>query len=350
MTQQPHESWIRRTFDLARRGIGHVSPNPPVGAVLVYDDRLLGEGYHEFFGGPHAEVRAIRNVPKEETHLIPKSTLYVSLEPCCITGKTPPCTNLIIDSAIPRVVVSVQDPNPDISGKGIEQLEASGIDVVTGILPSEGGSLIRAFEKNILYRKPYVILKWAQSENLIIGSHAERIILSHAYTNAYSHTLRAAADAILVGARTVKTDDPSLTTRDAPGRSPHRVIYDPGGTLHDSYKVFTDDGCMVFYFSLEPNPHINRSHILTQQLPADGSHFSFILGMLFMQNIGILLVEGGAYVLNQFIGENQWDEAWVIRSSHSLNEGIKAPMVTGKLIAKIESASDVIVGIRNEPA
>ena len=243
------QQWIQRCFDLAKHGLGHVSPNPPVGAILVYQDTILGEGYHRKFGGPHAEVEAFNSVPPGKKHLIPQSTLYVSLEPCCITGKTPPCTDRIILEGVRDVRIGITDPNPSVAGKGIELLKENGIKVTFNILPEQGEHLVRSFKTNILQKRPHVILKWAQSKFNIMGIEGQQVWLSHPYTSTWSHRLRAEADAIMVGARTITTDNPELTTREYPGRSPQRVVYDPNGSLNASFKVFNDDGTPVTYFS-----------------------------------------------------------------------------------------------------
>ncbi|HZV69510.1 MAG TPA: bifunctional diaminohydroxyphosphoribosylaminopyrimidine deaminase/5-amino-6-(5-phosphoribosylamino)uracil reductase RibD [Saprospiraceae bacterium] len=342
------QKWISRCLDLARRGIGYVSPNPPVGAVLVHEDKILGEGYHTHFGGPHAEVEAFRSVPDEHRLLIPKATLYVSLEPCCITAKTPPCTSLILREGVKDVRISVSDPNPEIAGKGIELLRSNGIHVTSGILEEEGRELIRFFTTNILHYRPYVILKWAQSKFGFIGSPDQKIWLSHPYTNIWSHKQRSMVDAIMVGARTVMLDDPQLTTRGYAGRSPHRVIYDPNGILSNSFRVFSDDGQKVFYFSEKDNQALDGNHIFKFILSTGLSHAVQIIAGLFSHQIGILLVEGGAYLHNLFIEQNTWDEAWVIRTNHELDNGIKAPVVKGRLLDRLELGTDEILYLLND--
>ena len=339
------ETWMSRCFDLARRGLGSVSPNPPVGAVLVYEDRILGEGYHGYFGGPHAEVEAIRSVSPEDRHLVPLSTLYVSLEPCRITGKTPPCTDLILREGIMDVRVSTNDPNPSMAGSSLQHLRSKGIKITEGILKAEGNELIRTFSTNILFQRPHVILKWAQSKYNYIGTKGEQVWLSQPETSVWTHKQRSEVDAILIGARTVETDNPSLTTRHYTGKSPHRVIYDPNGRLHQQYHVFNDDGCMIYYFSINPNPAIDGTHIITTSFQTNDDHLRLMLDVLYAHQIGILLVEGGAYLHNMFIQEALWDEAWVIKTQHPLDKGIVAPNVWGRLMGKVEIGGDVVVGI-----
>ncbi len=339
--------WISRCFDLARRGIGHVSPNPPVGAVIVHNHEIIGEGFHSYFGGPHAEVEAFKSVSPDKRHLIPQATLYVSLEPCCITGKTPPCTDLILREHVRHVHIATQDPNPDISGRGIQILRKNGIEVKCGILEDEALELIRPFRTNILYRRPYVILKWVQSQNGYIGRQDKKIWLSHPDTSILTHQQRAMADAILVGSRTVMLDDPLLTTREYPGRSPHRVIYDPHGRLNISFRVFNNDQCTVFYFSEKENNSVNADYVKQFILSKDKSHAKQILTKLYDHQIGILMVEGGAYTHQLFIDQNSWDEARVIQTVHALNEGTKAPNIRGKLGSKIQSGTDTVISILN---
>lgn len=345
----PDATWMARCFDLARRGLGYVSPNPPVGAVLVYQDRILGEGYHTAFGAAHAEVEAVRSVSEHDRHLIPLSTLYVSLEPCCITGKTPPCTDLIIREGIMDVRISTRDPNPEMAGSGLERLKGKGVKITEGILEDEGKALIRSFTTNILQHRPHIILKWAQSRFGYSGIKGRQVWLSDPVTKVWSHSQRALADAIMVGARTVETDNPSLTVRDYPGRSPHSVIFDPNGRLSAHYDVFNADGRDIYYFSSIENPAIVSGHIKKYTLRNDADPLPQILDVLFQNRIGILLVEGGPYLQKQFVKQNLWDEAWVIHTQHDLAQGIAPPDVMGRLIGRIESEGDVVVGISNNP-
>jgi diaminohydroxyphosphoribosylaminopyrimidine deaminase/5-amino-6-(5-phosphoribosylamino)uracil reductase len=342
------KGWMARCFDLARRGLGRVSPNPPVGAVLVYEHRILGEGYHSYFGGPHAEVEAVRSVTPEEKHLIPSATLYVSLEPCRITGKTPPCTDLILWEGITDVRVSTNDPNPLMAGSSLGLLRSKGIKITEGILADEGKELIRTFTTNILLKRPHVKLKWAQSKNNYTGIIGEQVWLSQPETGVWVHKQRSEADAILIGARTIETDNPSLTTRHYTGKSAHRVIYDPNGRLYQQYHVFNEDGCKVFYFSTVENAVLEGTHIHKFILTSSEDHVTQILAILFANQIGILLVEGGTYVQNMFIKQNMWDEAWVIKTQHELGEGIMAPNVRGRKMGEIRIGDDTIVGITRD--
>ena len=341
---------MSRCFDLAARGIGYVSPNPPVGAVLVHKGQLLAEGYHHHFGEAHAEVDVLQNVPLEKRHLIPEATLYVSLEPCCTFGKTPPCTDRILEAGIKDVRISILDPNPAVAGQSISLLRKHGIQTKVGIGEINGNELIKHFRVNILQHRPYVILKWAQSQYGISGVHGKQVWFSDPHTQTWSHRLRAEFDSIIVGARTVETDDPSLTTREYPGRSPTRVIYDPNGRLDLHYKVFNADGTNVFYFSAVENK-ISRSGLApvsAHLLHGTEGHTKQILAKLFHHQVGSVIVEGGSYLHHLFIKDNFWDEAWVVKTPNELNSGIRAPNLRGLLIDQFVIGNDTIIGMAND--
>ncbi len=314
----------------------------------MHDGRLIGEGWHRRFGGPHAEVEAVASVAAADRALIPQSTLYVSLEPCCITGKTPPCTELIIREGIPRVVIGATDPNPLVAGRGLSILRQHGIEVVAGVMADAAGAIIRPFAVNILEKRPYVTLKWAQSRLGYYAPASGRQWLSEPETQTWSHRLRAENDAILAGARTIRVDNPMLTTRAFPGRSPQRVIYDPSGELPGNCLAFTDDGIRVFLASEKSRRSDLPDHVVFIPLQAGESHLATILHVLFDHAIGRILVEGGAHLQKLFIREHLWDEAWVIRTRSALAEGIDAPQVKGRMAGRITSGTDEIIGIYRE--
>lgn len=299
---------MNRCLDLAKRGAGHVSPNPMVGAVLVAGDRVIGEGYHHKHGGPHAEVEAVNSVAKGERHLISKSTLYVNLEPCCTHGKTPPCTDMILTERIPRVVVAMTDPNPNVNGRGLAQLSEAGVEVIANVLEAEARWLNRRFETFQTQQRPYVILKWAQSADGFIGKEGQRVKISSTLSDRLVHKWRSEEDAILVGKRTAQVDNPQLTVRHWTGRNPKRVVLDRENNLSRELHLFDNSAETI---------------VLSQ---ADGP--ADILVQLYPLGVMSLMVEGGAQVLASFIEANLWDEARVIISSGTLNEGIKAPVLT----------------------
>lgn len=336
------EKWIGRCVDLARLGMGSVSPNPPVGAVLVYNNEIIGEGYHTGFGKAHAEVEAIKSVPEIFKGRILLSTLYVSLEPCCVHGKTPPCTDLIIQSGIPRVVIGSPDPNPLVSGNGVKILKQSGVEVISGVLEEECRNLLTAFRVNILEQRPYIILKWAQSRDLYYTLTGKRTQLSSSRALPFTHKLRAQADAIMCGARTICIDDPLLNTRYYPGKSPVPVIIDITNQLTGKEKIFKAP--RVVYFSGKAC-EFKKVTVEPFIVPDQSDPIPFILRQLFTLDFGIVLVEGGAYLQNLVI-QTQWDEAWVIKTNHILKEGVVAPSVMGRLIEKIDTGDEEIIGIR----
>lgn len=314
---------MHRCFELARRGAGSVSPNPMVGAVLVRNDRIIGEGWHQQFGQAHAEVLCLESVRPEDRALIPYSTLYCSLEPCSHYGKTPPCADLIIREKIPAVIVANTDPNPLVSGKGLEKLRSAGISVVEGLLAAEGATLNRYFFTWIREKRPYVILKWAQSLDGYLGRKGERTIISGKGVQRLVHLWRYESDAILVGAETVKTDDPVLDTRFFLQKPLLRVLLDGRGTVSANARLLSDPmETLVFGPPISGLPE-NKQF----QSKSETVAISEILDALALRNKAILFVEGGAQVLQQFISSGLWDEIRQITSPVLLGSGIVAPRV-----------------------
>ena len=243
LTANVHELFMSRAIELAKQGLGHVSPNPMVGCVLVLDGDIISEGYHEVFGGPHAEVMALRNARKDPVD----AKAYVNLEPCCTTGKTSPCTAALIENGISEVYVGMLDPNPEINGKGVESLERAGIMVHVGILEEEANRLNQSFNKWITQKMPWVMAKVAQSANGYMGLNSESSIwLTGDISRIHAHKLRSEVDAVLIGRQTALVDDPSLTVREVRGENPKRVIMDTNRTLPLSLKIFNDNICIMF--------------------------------------------------------------------------------------------------------
>lgn len=321
-----HITYMNKAMDLALKGLGSVSPNPLVGCVIVKDGVIVSEGYHQKFGGAHAEVNAILNLP---SNIDPKDcTLYVNLEPCCHHGKTPPCTDLIISRGFKKVVISNSDSNPIVSGTGIAKLKEAGIDVTAGVCEKEGRYLNRRFFTFHEKKRPYIILKWAQtadgfiskwpipknrSENRISGDEAQKLV----------HQMRANEDAILVGKNTVLNDDPFLTARLVEGKDPVRVII-TATELTSNFNVF-NPGAKVIVFNPVKNDvkaHINYIKINTENaLPQ-------MLGSLCKMGISSVLVEGGSYTLSSFIKAGMWDEQHIfIDPTLHFSDGIKAPKI-----------------------
>jgi diaminohydroxyphosphoribosylaminopyrimidine deaminase/5-amino-6-(5-phosphoribosylamino)uracil reductase len=314
---------MSRCIQLAKLGAGRAAPNPMVGAVLVYENKIIGEGFHQKYGEAHAEVNCINCVPAEQKSLIEKSTLYVSLEPCAHHGKTPPCADLIVKNKIKKVVIGCQDVYEQVAGKGIEKLQNAGVEVVTGVLENESKDLNKRFFTFHQQKRPYIILKWAQSANAKIGSkNGERVLISNEFSNRLVHKWRSEEAGILVGKNTALKDDPSLTTRLWKGKNPVRIAIDLQLKLPVSLKIFNDESETIIYNLLKNSPGKNIEYI---QLKPENLLES-LLSSLYENEIQSLLVEGGAKTLQSFIDQNLWDEARVITNGKMIiEEGMDAP-------------------------
>lgn len=316
---------MQRCLELALNGSGQVAPNPMVGAVLVHDEKIVGEGWHMKYGGPHAEVNAVNNI--SDPSLLPECTLYVSLEPCSHFGKTPPCSDLIINAGIRKVVICNTDPNPLVSGKGITRLRKAGIDVTTGVLQKEGEILNRRFFLFHERKRPYVVLKWAQSSDGFLAPHPDKgkkgiTWLSNPLSRSLTHVWRAEEASILVGSNTVVNDDPRLNVRGIAGNDPVRIIIDPDLICSKGKKVFSS-GTSVFVFNHTKTETVRN--VSYHAIPKGKQFLKTVMQSLYEKGIQSVLVEGGAFTLNSFIKENLWDEARVFRTGVTLGNGIQAP-------------------------
>lgn len=324
MTQD--EKYIRRCIQLAQNGLCTTAPNPMVGAVIVYNDRIIGEGYHIRSGEGHAEVNAIRSVKDES--LLSKATIYVSLEPCSHYGKTPPCADLIISKRIPRVVIGCVDPFPLVAGRGIRKLQEAGISVTVGILEQECKELIRRFTTYNLKKRPYITLKWAESADGfidIIRQDGKPVILSTPLTALHAHKLRAENQAILVGRKTALLDNPSLSTRHWYGRHPLRLVIDKDLSLPSGLHLFDGSLPTVVFTSRQKESSNNLEY---RQLDFTQDILPQIMQVLYEKKIQTLLVEGGSQLLQSFLSSGLWDEAYVEHSRTVLKEGVAAPSIS----------------------
>lgn len=315
--------FMRRCIELARLGAGHVAPNPMVGAVLVYEGEIIGEGYHEVYGSAHAEVNCVNNVAPEKRKLISQSRLFVSLEPCNHFGKTPPCTDLILRNKIPEVIVGCVDKNELVSGKGIQKLKEAGVKVSTGVLEVECMELNKRFFTFQTLSRPYIILKWAQTTNGYIGIDGQRLIISNAYTNKLVHKWRSQEQAIVIGRQTALADDPLLNNRYGSGQQPLRVIlcHRP---VSENLKMFSVGGkTIVFNSGIEKE----RDQILWKKI--DKEHYlQEVLVILHEMAVQSVLVEGGAFTLQQFFDSGLWDECRIITNAKMIGGGgVKAPVL-----------------------
>lgn len=302
--------YISECIKLARKGIGSVSPNPLVGCLIEKKGKIIGKGFHQVFGGHHAEVNAINDAKKNGCTLR-NSTLYINLEPCSHFGKTPPCTDLIIKEKISKVVIGIKDPNPGVNGKGIEKLKKAGLIVTCGVLEKECKELNRFFIKNITKRIPYVTLKIAQSiDGKIALKNNESKYITSLVSLKFVHRLRSEYDAVLIGKNTALLDNPSLTVRYVKGRNPYRVVIDRNMKLPENLKIFTDD---------------NTDKTIIINSPLNGKiPLISILKTLHKLNISSVLVEGGANVFSQFIEKNLFDDIYFIVAPKIIGNGISA--------------------------
>ena len=323
-------------------GAGYVAPNPMVGAVLVYNDSIIGEGFHQQYGQAHAEVNCINSVAEDNEQFIEKSTLYVSLEPCAHFGKTPPCADLIIKNSIPKVVIGCRDSYAAVNGKGIEKLTAAGVDVTVGILEDEAMALNKRFFTFHQQQRPYIILKWAQSsdEKIAVTGNG-RIFISNAYSNRLVHQWRSEEAAIMVGTNAALKDNPALTTRLVAGNNPVRLVIDMDLKLPASLQLF-DSVVKTFVFNAVKQQE--GEMISFYKVDRKGKIIHQVLSVLYQQKIQSVIVEGGAKLLQSFIDENLWDEARVITNVEMvIGKGIDAPVLSNKKLMKEEiSGTDKI--------
>jgi len=316
--------FMHRCLELAKPGAGYVAPNPMVGAVLVYEGRIIGEGYHQQYGGPHAEVNCINSVKEQDKDKISGSVLYVSLEPCNHFGKTPPCTDLIIANQIPEVVIGCRDPFKEVDGKGIEKLKAAGVKVIYGILEKECKQLNKRFFTFHIKHRPYIILKWAETaDGKIAGNGTDRLYISNEQTNRLMHKWRSEEASILVGTNTALLDDPELTTRNWNGPSPVRSVVDLELKLPLSLRVFNDKQRTIIFNTIK---HDEQENLIYYQLTEDVNLVHQIVNALYQMKIQSVIVEGGARLLQSFIDEGMWDEVRIIKNEELIiNNGLSAP-------------------------
>ena len=310
---------MRRALELAENGSGYVSPNPKVGCVIVHQGKIIGEGWHQEYGGPHAEVNAVNSVKNQD--LLAESTVYVSLEPCAHWGKTPPCANLLVENKVKKVVIAANDSNPLVGGKGIGILKNAGIEVETGVLEKEARWQNRRFFTQIEKNRPYVILKWAQThDGFVARPNFDSKWISNSQSRQLVHKWRAEEDAILVGKNTARYDNPSLNIRDWVGKNPIRIVIDSRLELSPDLNLFDRTlSTLVFNTSLEKKEE-NLEWIQMEKITPIN-----ILESLHTRKIQSLIVEGGSQVLNQFIQTGHWDECRVFTSTSQFEEGIPAP-------------------------
>lgn len=337
-----HKLYMRRCIELAQNANGYTSPNPMVGSVVVHNEQIIGEGWHHAPGQPHAEVNAINSV-KDKSKL-KDSTIYVSLEPCAHFGRTPPCSDLIIENKIPRVVIGCRDPFEQVNGRGIEKLKAAGIEVIEGVLEEKCLELNKAFFTFHTKKRPYIILKWAQIADGFMDisrKENERGInwITQPETKTLVHQWRADVDAILVGKNTVLNDNPSLTVREVKGKNPIRLVMDRRNQLKDNFSIFNDEAETVVFTDKDTKPNEMKNH---HTIDFSKNPLKQIMDYCYQNQIQSVLVEGGAHTLQSFIEAGLWDEARVLTGVGKFDDGLKGPQLHGFPISTKSFGKDVV--------
>ena len=338
---------MERCLELARKGKSSVAPNPMVGAVVVYNDKIIGEGYHRKYGESHAEVHAIHSV--EDKSLLEKSTLYVNLEPCSHTGKTPPCCELISSYKIPKVVIGCRDTSSKVNGKGITHLNNKGIEVKCGVLEEESIRLNKRFFTFQHKKRPYIILKWAESADGFMDRKRDKNEkginwISKPNTKLVTHQWRSEEACILVGRKTVEIDNPSLTTREVNGPNPIRLIIDPNLKLKKEYKVFNKDAQTYLFNNLK---NLKKDNVADIKVGKE-NFLSDILSFVYEQKWNSILVEGGASTINQFLEKNLWDEARVIVGKPQFGSGLRSPILKQNTFSIVNFKDDIVKTYLND--
>lgn len=326
----PHDIYIKRCIEIAKNGLGTSRPNPMVGSVIVHNNKVIGEGFTDKYGGNHAEVNAINSVLDKS--LLKAATLYVTLEPCSHFGKTPPCSDLIIQRKIPNIVIGCVDDHEKVAGKGIKKLKDAGCHVTVGILEKECRNHHKRFFTFHNKKRPYIILKWAESSDGFIAPKTKNekkpVWITNAFSRQLVHKWRTEEQAILVGTNTVLEDNPKLTVRDWTGENPIRIVIDKTNKLPKTHAIFNTEAKTI---SITQNDIDFKKHIAEQ-----------ICNFLFKNDINSVIIEGGAKTLQTFIDENLWDEARVFTGQVSLKSGIKASVFSGELISEENIITDIL--------
>lgn len=344
-----HEKYIKRCVQLAQNGLGTTYPNPMVGSVIVYENQIIGEGWHKKAGEPHAEVNAIRSV--KDKSLLSKATIYVSLEPCSHFGKTPPCCDLIITHKIPNVVVGTVDPNEQVAGTGIQKLIAAGVNVTVGVLQKECNELNKRFFTFHQKKRPYIILKWAETQDGFIApekkEHHERtpIWITNPFSRQLAHKWRTEEQAILVGSQTVIDDNPKLNSRDWKGKNPTRVVIDLNNRIAKESFIFDHTVKTIVFNNSETN--LSTENTTFERTNRNQNSIPQILEILYQNQIQSVIIEGGSQTLQSFLDQNTWDEARIFIGKSIFGTGTKAPHIQKTLATKIIIDSDELITIRN---
>ena len=343
-----HEKYIKRCIELAKNGLGATYPNPLVGSVIVHNDSIIGEGWHQKAGGPHAEVNAVNSVKDES--LLKKSTIYVSLEPCSHFGKTPPCSDLIIAKGIKKVVIGAVDPFAEVAGRGIKKLMEAGCEVQVGVLEQECQDLNKRFFTFHQKKRPYIILKWAQTADGFIApkiqEKREPVWITNQYSKQLVHKWRSEEQAILVGTNTAIADNPKLNTRLWKGENPVRAVIDKKLKIPEESALF--DGTIKTIVLTENEKKSDNNNLAFEKLDFQQDLPNQICEVLYRHNLQSVIIEGGAKTLQTFIDNNLWDEARVFTGISEFHKGVKAPEFSGKMFSKTTLERDTLKFYKND--
>lgn len=338
-----HEKYIKRCIELAKNGLGTTYPNPLVGSVIVHEDKIIGEGWHRKAGESHAEVNAVNSV--KDKSLLAESTIYVSLEPCSHFGKTPPCCDLIIQQKIPNVVIGTIDPFAKVSGNGIKKLTEAGKNVTVGVLEKECNELNKRFFTFHQKKRPYIILKWAESADGFLSPATKEeqkpVWITNTYSRQLVHKWRTEEQAILVGTQTVLDDNPKLDSRDWKGNNPTRIVLDRTGKVSSDY--FVKDNKTKTMIITEQEKLTNSENIIFENVIFDNSLPDSIVEILYKNDIQSVIIEGGKKTLQTFIDAGLWDEARVFKGTIFFQSGTAAPKLKGELIERKNILNDELL-------
>ncbi|MDV7188521.1 bifunctional diaminohydroxyphosphoribosylaminopyrimidine deaminase/5-amino-6-(5-phosphoribosylamino)uracil reductase RibD [Lutibacter sp. TH_r2] len=346
-----HEKYIKRSIELAKNGEGLTYPNPMVGSVIVFDGKIIGEGWHKKAGEPHAEVNAINSV--KDKSLLKKATIYVSLEPCSHFGKTPPCANLIVEKGIKKVVIGCLDPNIKVAGRGVKILQDNGCEVTLGVLEEECKELNKRFFMFHIKKRPYIFLKWAETKDGFIDklrtkeSENTPNWISNEYSQQLAHKLRATEQAILVGTNTALNDNPTLNTRSWFGENPVRVVLDKSLKIPKEQNLL-DGSIKTIVFSEVKQNSDSYKNVIFERIDFSKNVPQQICEVVYKYNLQSLIVEGGKQTLQSFIDANLWDEAQVFVGSSEFKEGLQAPKIKKAPIETIKVSTDALCVYRNK--
>lgn len=348
-TPPNHEHYMLRCLELAANGLREAMPNPSVGAVLVYEGRIIGEGHTSPFGGPHGEVNCINSVAEADRHLIKLATLYVSLEPCSHYGKTPPCCDLIIHNKIQNIVIGTVDPNEKVAGNGIRKLQEAGKNVIVGLCESECREFNRCFFTFHEKQRPYIILKWAESADGFISPKTKQeqkpVWITNAYSRQLAHKWRSEEMSILVGTQTVIDDNPQLDVRTWTGINPVRIVLDRSNRISNSYSVKNHKIKTIIL--TEASNLTNLDNVLYETIAFDDDLAKTIVQVLYKHNLQSVIIEGGRKTLQSFIDANLWDEARVFKGITVLSDGTPAPQLMADAARREMILDDELIIYRN---